>query len=802
MTPSSPSDARTSRLPWLLLLFVGSGAAALIYEIVWFQLLQQVVGASAVSLAVLLGTFMGGMCLGSLWFPRVVPARFHPLKVYAVIEVLLAAFALVVMYGMPVAERAYLAAAGHGMPSIALRAVICVIFLLPPTLLMGATLPAVARWVESTPRGVAWLGFFYGGNIAGAVTGCLLAGFYLLRVHDLATATFTGMALNLAVAGIALLVARGTVGGARTDEVEQAPVSHAGSLYVVVAISGLCALGSEVIWTRLLSLLLGGTVYTFSIILAMFLTGLGIGSTLGSLLARVVARPGLVLAGCQLVAAVGMVWTGYMINRWLPAWPVQANLTSNPWMLFQLDLVRSALAVLPSAIAWGATFPLALAILARRGAEPGRLVGRLYAANTVGAILGATLIGLVLVPAFGTQQTQRILVLGAVGAGLVLLVLNCSRQRAIPAAAVIAFYGVGLAWLMPPLAEGLVTYGRYSARMDFTPVMLYMGEGMNSSVAVTERPAMDSGVYRNFHVSGKVEASTDPYDMRLQRMLGHMPALVHPAPKTVLIVGCGAGVTAGSFIVHPSVERIVICEIEPLIPGVVATYFSKENHNLLTDPRVEIVYDDARHYIMTTKEKFDVITSDPIHPWVKGAAALYTKEYLELCKARLNPGGVIGQWVPLYESSSEVVKSEVATFLEVFPEGSIWGNQMDGSGYDTIMLARLEPMKIDIDALQARLEQPDHAAVRASMYAVGYSSVFDLFGTFAAKRADLDLWLAGAEINRESNLRLMYLAGLSANLQMADTIYREITFNRAFPDDIFAPSSEAGRTRLRDIMGP
>jgi spermidine synthase len=802
MTPSSLPDARTARLPWLLLLFIGSGAAALIYEIVWFQLLQQVVGASAVSLAVLLGTFMAGMCLGSLWFPRLVPARYHPLKVYAVIEVLLALLALAVMYGLPVAGRAYLAATGHGMPSIALRALICVIILLPPTLLMGATLPAVARWVESTPRGVSWLGFFYGGNLAGAVTGCLFAGFYLLRVHDLATATFTGMALNLAVAGIALRVARGTVGGTGNVEEASAPVPRTTTLYAVVAISGLCALGSEVIWTRLLSLLLGGTVYTFSIILAMFLTGLGIGSTLGSFLARTAVRPALVLAGCQIAAAVGMVWAGTMINRWLPAWPVQANLTSNPWMLFQVDLVRSALAVLPPAIAWGATFPLALAFLARRGAEPGRLVGRLYAANTVGAILGATLIGLVLVPAFGTQQTQRFLVLAAVAAALVLLLQNINLRQAVPLVAMLAFFGVGFAWLVPPVAESLVTYGRHASRMDFKPVLLYLGEGMNSSVAVTERPAPERGVYRNFHVSGKVEASTDPYDMRLQRMLGHMPALVHPAPKSVLIVGCGAGVTAGSFIVHPSVERIVICEIEPLIPGVVANYFSRENHNLLTDPRVEIVYDDARHYIMTTTEQFDVITSDPIHPWVKGAASLYTQEYLELCKARLNPGGVIGQWVPLYESSSEVVKSEVATFLQVFPEGSIWGNQMDGSGYDTIMLARLEPMKLDIDALQSRLERPDHAGVRASMNAVGYSSVFDLFGTFAAQQSDLKLWLADAEINRESNLRLMYLAGLSANTQMADTIYREITFNREFPDDIFAPSTEAGRTRLRTIMGP
>ena len=152
---------------------------------------------------------------------------------------------------------------------------------------------------------------------------------------------------------------------------------------------------------------------------------------------------------------------------------------------------------------------------------------------------------------------------------------------------------------------------------------------------------------RNFHVSGKVEASSEPQDMRLQRMLGHIPALLHPKPRSVLVVGCGAGVTAGSFVLYPEVERIVICEIEPLIPPIAADYFGPENYNVLDDPRVEVVYDDARHYILTTNEKFDIITSDPIHPWVKGSATLYSKEYFEMCRRHLNPGGVITQWVPL-----------------------------------------------------------------------------------------------------------------------------------------------------------
>jgi len=174
---------------------------------------------------------------------------------------------------------------------------------------------------------------------------------------------------------------------------------------------------------------------------------------------------------------------------------------------------------------------------------------------------------------------------------------------------------------------------------------------------------------------------------------------VHHKPRSVLIVGCGAGVTAGSFVVHPDIERIVICELEPLIPQKVATYFEDENHAVVKDKRVKIVYDDARHYILTTREKFDVITSDPIHPWVKGAAVLYTREYFELCKRRLNPGGVITQWVPLYESNAAAVKSEVATFFEVFPEGSVWGNDQGGYGYDTVLLGQVDPLQIDVDEL-------------------------------------------------------------------------------------------------------
>ena len=197
-------------MPALLLLFVASGCAALIYEIVWFQLLQLVIGSSAVSLAVLLGTFMGGMCLGSFLLPRYISSREHPLRVYAFFELGIGVFGLLILFGVPALANIYTAWGGSGPVGLLFRAIAASICLLPPTILMGATLPAMSRWVETSPQGVAWLGYFYGGNTGGAVIGSLLAGFYLLRVHDMATATYVAVALNIAVGALALLVARAT----------------------------------------------------------------------------------------------------------------------------------------------------------------------------------------------------------------------------------------------------------------------------------------------------------------------------------------------------------------------------------------------------------------------------------------------------------------------------------------------------------------------------------------------------------------------------------------------------------------
>jgi spermidine synthase len=775
-------------LPFLLILFVGSGCSALIYEVVWLQLLQLVIGSSAASIAVLLGTFMGGMCLGSIFLPRIISARLHPLKVYAFLELGTGIFSFAVLFGLPWVQHLYTASIGHGFPGILLRSAASAICLLPPTLMMGATLPAISRWIETTPQAASWWGFFYGGNIAGGVFGCLLAGFYLLRIHDMATASYVAAVINLVVAVATLALARFvsyevSTSGAEAETAERAP--NFWPVYFAIGLSGLCALGAEVIWTRTLSLMLGPTVYTFSIILGVFLAGLGLGSSGGSVLAKNQSKARVMLALCQLLQVLAVAFAAFMLADFLPYWHGNVDLPVDPWHGFLNDLARCAIAILPSAILWGASFPLALASVASGKGDPGRLVGEVYGANTVGAILGSIGFALIMIPDAGTQHSEQLLIALSLIAGMVLQKLSAKTIMAAVAAAVVL-------WSVPAIPWQLIAFGRRLATTTGNWTPLYVAEGMNSSIAYTKY----ENITTYFHVSGKTEASAEPQDMRLQRLLGHLPALLNGNPRSVLVVGCGAGVTAGTFVVHPEVQHITIVEIEPLIPPASARYFPKENHNVMHDPRTHIVFDDARHFILTSPEKFDIITSDPIHPWVKGIAPLYSTEYFELVKKHLNPGGFVTQWVPLYESDVATVQSEIATFFEAFPNGSIWGNlNTDGQGYDVVLVGQAENLKINIDKIQQHLDRPEYKPVADSLKEVGYTSATNLLSNYAVSASDLRSWLRHAQINTDRNLRLQYLAGLGLNQYLAPMIYQQILQYSTFPSSIFTGSPE----RLRSL---
>ena len=436
------------------------------------------------------------------------------------------------------------------------------------------------------------------------------------------------------------------------------------------------------------------------------------------------------------------------------------------------------------------------------------------AANTAGSIGGALAFSLILIPAVGTRACEQLLIGLAASAAIVAIAshawmmrthLQATRLRSAIALAATLAGGVvvsfGLISTVSDVPWQVIAYGRRVAPilrgLDLSAEAkpLFVGEGMNSSVVITDR-----GGQRFFYVSGKSEASSALLDMRLQRMMGHLPALIHRQPRSVLVVGFGAGVTAGSFVQYPDVESIVVCELESMIPPASDEFFSTQNYHVLRDHRTRMIYDDARHFILTTPEKFDLITTDPIHPWVKGTSALYSKEYFELVRSHLNPGGVAAQWLPLYESDEETVKTQLATFFDVFPDGTVWSNYLNGDGYDLVLLGRLETSPINIDEIQKRLDDTKYSGVLSSLTEAEFDSAFDLIGSYAGRASDLAPTLSGAEINRDLNMRLQYVAGWGLNSVSSAQIYRELLSYRKFPEDLLTGTGER-MDALREVLG-
>lgn len=761
---------------FLLLLSFGSGVAALIYEVVWFQLLELAIGSTAFALSLLLAAFMGGLCLGCFMPQFLVLARRWPLRFYAVLEIGIGTCGVLLLFAIPVVPGGAVAAG-------------C---LLLPTLLMGATLPTLARQAAGQPYAVSAIGLLYCANIAGAVFGSLLSGFYLLRVYDVATASYLAAGLNLLLGASAAAISM--VAGAPDYEpcaAAQIPTpSGSGqrdwAIYCAIALSGLCALAAETVWTRLLTLLFGASVYAFSLVLAVFLTGLAAGCGLGSLLCRILPRPRIALGWCQLLEAGAIAWTAYNLAAALPYWPVNPAISTNIRYTFQIDLARAFWSLLPATLLWGASFPLALGSLVGLQEDKGGLTARVYAANTCGAIVGALCAGLLLVPLAGSGRAQQVLIAVSIFAGFLLLRPMKPRWLEAVSASAAVLAGAALATAVPLTPSLLLAYGRYGASWAGKSDIVYAREGMNASVAVAD---FASGA-RTFHVAGKIQASDVARDMRLQRMLGHLTTLTVAHPSSVLVIGCGAGITAGAVSIDPRVGREVIVEIERLVPEAAGTYFRGPNFDVLHNPKVTLRIGDGRHYLMTARERFDGITVDPLDPWVKGAANLYTEEFFQAMKQHLAPGGAVTVYIQLFETNLPAVKTSLATFFKVFPNGTVWGNPYKGQGHDVVLLGQVDPLRIDLDEMEMRFGyRSADSAIPASLAEVGIHSPVDLFATYVGRASDLAAWLRGVPINRDRNLRMQYLAGLGLNLDEAAGIYAGILVFRRFPEDLFAGST-------------
>ena len=775
----------------LLPLFVASGAAALVYEVTWFQLLAVHAGGSTRAAATVLATFMAGLGFGSLLVPRWVSRAMNPLLACAALEALIALCGLAMPWAITAVDT---------LPH-RLHAAAFALLLLVPAAAMGGTLPLAARTLGSGPAAARRVAGLYAANTLGGVAGCLAAGFWLLRVHDTLVAGLVAASLNGLAALVALVLAgrwsapRLTGSGeAMRAEAATARREFPAAILGVAAVSGATALAAEVVWTRLLALLLGGTTYTFSLILAGFLAGIAIGSGVAGAL----RPPRAWLAWCQAAVVPAIAFGAWAAGAGLPAWPVNPALAASPWVQLQIDFVRCLVVVLPASILWGASVPLAVASWARASGDPARAAGAVLAANTLGAVAGSLGAALVLLPGVGSRGTQQWMLVAAAAAAVMALPPRARAEGGwmrflAPAAAVVA-----AGWLvprLPPLAPTLVGWGRYAAvsRRE-PPEFLVVREGTDSTLAVSRGR---DGVL-NYHNAGKVQASSEPQDMRLQRLLGHIATLVPESPRRILVIGCGAGVTAGSVSVDPEVVEETICELEAEVPRTAGEFFADINDGVIGNPKVRVRIDDARRFLRTTDETFDAITSDPFDPWVRGAATLYTEEFFTLAKRRLAPGGAITVFVQLYEAGTAAVKSEIATFLRVFPEGLVFGNTSGGEGYDLVLLGTNGPTTIDLDRIDGRIRAPDAGRLRESLAGIGCDEAAELFSFYVASGPQLAAWLADAQVNRDANLRLQYLAGLGVNAYEQVPIYRAILAAGDWPEDVFT-GSVLRMNRLRKL---
>ena len=419
-----------------------------------------------------------------------------------------------------------------------------------------------------------------------------------------------------------------------------------------------------------------------------------------------------------------------MIADSLPYWPIDPMLTSSPWFTFQLDMARCLWAILPPALLWGASFPLALAAVAgpRQGSRP-KVVGgslrRQYTGRDRGRAGGQPDSGALdrhagfAASAAGGFGAGRVVAAGAVSCANIAAGGGCRD-----AGGLAGRRGL-LVCSIDPVPGELIAYGRRMAINIGQSKMLYTAEGRNSSVAITQ---WTNGAIE-IDVNGHVEATTEMYDMKLQRMVGHLPALLHPNPKSVLGIGFGAGVSAGTFTRYPGDRAHHRVRNRAGDSADIHALLRPPELRGIHNPKTHIVFDDARHYVMTTTDKYDIIASDPLDVFVKGTAALYSKEYFDAVKAHLNPGGYFSLYVPLYESDLRTVKSELATFFESFPNATVWANTRNGEGYDMVFMGQVEPLKINVDEVQQRFDRPDYAPVVESLREVGVPSIVALFAT-------------------------------------------------------------------------
>jgi spermidine synthase len=774
----------TTRARAVLLLFFLSGATGLLYQVVWVRLFGHLFGATVLAVSTVLAAFMGGLAAGGLWGGRIAGRLERPLRTYGFLELGLAFWAALV----PLLLRAtdpfwiaiYPALEGSAGPLTLVRFVVSLLVLLPPTFLMGATLPLLVADADRTGgdarRRVAHL---YATNTFGAVAGTAVASFVLLPSLGLARTLVTGITLNVTVALLALALGRRRVGTAVSaaspaPDVALEPAAVPRRLLLGTASAlGFAALAFEVLWTRTLSLALGTTTYAFAIVLTVFLVGIASGSAIASRLLRDPARALRVFRWAPAAIGIGAIALLPVFDR-LPGLFVSLSARGGGTWLESLlvKFLLAALPLLPPTLLSGAAFPLAVGI-DRAAGGASRSVGDIYAANTIGAILGAWAAGFLLIPAVGLRSGIAVAAtLPILATCLMLLVRRDVRAGRARAAAAVLAAGTGLLFFaLPDWNRVALTRGGFAAGIDLRRTgrdaipadrteLLFLEEGITTTVTV--RRWRDE---ISMQMNGVTEASNTG-DLATQVLVGVLPTMLHPAPRDVVVLGLGSGITAAAAAGRPEVERIVCVEIsQAVVDG--AKFFTEVNGGIMQDPRFELVVADGRDHLRLSRDTWDCIVSEPSNAWNAGIGALMTREFFATCRARLNPGGVVGSWVHGYSLSADALRSVLAAARAAFPRVSLWSTAWG----DFLIIAGDESLTFDVEQMLRLGREPE---VGRLLTQGDTPDALTLLSHAILAGDELDRWLGDFPPNSDDNLFLEFEAPRLLYRDTMPTLFEEL----------------------------
>jgi spermidine synthase len=708
----------------IYVVFFASGATALVYEITWMRILSLALGSTALASTLILSAFFSGLALGAYWFGRFIDRTGEPLLIYTLLEIGLGGFAILsplVFNGIDaILYDLHGSSARLGPFFGVIQFGALWLSLLIPTFMMGGTLPVMSKFLirrEETSGGI--VGRLYAFNTFGAFVGTLLSAFLLIRVWGISTTIFVAAGLNIGL-GLVILAVRhrnpGTIASKDkrvSHEEDTKPGSKALTLsifghprhlptvmMIIVFLSGLASLAIEVFLIRILTIVFDSSVQSFGIVLAVFIGGFALGSLIFARVAANSSNPFLWIGGLWLASATLLVLFVPLLDR-LPMFYYEViSGHGGEWQT--TVLFRGAIAMgllLPLTVLMGGVFPIAVQILGHNLASIGGSVGHLYSWNTLGCILGSTLAGFFILPFLGTWTGLVLFALILGIAGLLLLWHKTAAQRKVRVLSAVAFsVAVILAFVDGPWQpEALVVW--WGGQPLHASDILFYEEGRESNVAVVQREES-----RSLFVGKKLVASDDHEGQRHLGLLAHIPLLLHPEPKDVMVIGLATGITLNATLSHH--VRLAECvDINPLMIEA-AQYFKKENNDVLNRSEVEVVIADARHYIRTKTGQFDCITTDPIHPADANSNNLYSLEFYRMAADALKENGIMCQWLPTGDLPPLEIKRIIATFSMAFKHVSLWMPNLS----EFALIGSNDPIVIDIQKLKTRLQDPATAS--------------------------------------------------------------------------------------------